>query len=178
MKTNYKKAFGHPLWQRKRLEIMRRDGFKCLFCGDSESQLNVHHCFYVSGRKPWQYSDESLFTLCRPCHSLISDEDPDYEHPSHIASSCWELEVLSYLKSCLHLPSREWTEVNVYEWIHSSECVLSKKVNGGEAAKVVSEACKWLLTPEWLTELKQRTESAKREQMDSWDRKSKEGAAQ
>lgn len=177
MKTNYKKAFGHPLWQKKRLEIMQRDGFKCLFCGDSESQLNVHHCFYLSGRNPWDYSNESLFTLCRPCHSLISDEDSDYTHPSKIASSCWNLEALAYLRACLQVPSREWGSICVYEWIHVSECVLRQQVTAGEVAKVLSDACKWLITPEWLDELKQRSEVAKQQQMATWVQKPKDGGS-
>lgn len=42
-KLSYAEQLKHPNWQRRRLQIMERDGFKCANCGDSESQLHVHH---------------------------------------------------------------------------------------------------------------------------------------
>ena len=30
--------------------------------------LNVHHNYYVSGKKPWEYDDDALLTLCADCH--------------------------------------------------------------------------------------------------------------
>lgn len=30
--------------------------------------LNIHHKYYVLGRKPWDYEDEALITLCEKCH--------------------------------------------------------------------------------------------------------------
>lgn len=57
-----------PRWQRKRLEIMGRDHFKCLHCTDGKSTLNVHHAYYVLGRMPWDYPDFALETLCEVCH--------------------------------------------------------------------------------------------------------------
>lgn len=58
-------------WQRRRLEIMQRDGFTCTTCskrGDDGVTLNVHHRIYHKGRKPWEYEDAALTTLCEPCH--------------------------------------------------------------------------------------------------------------
>lgn len=65
---NYKR----PEWQEKRLRIMERDGFKCRSCGDATTQLQVHHSYYDPGKKPWEYPDQSLKTLCKPCHENIS----------------------------------------------------------------------------------------------------------
>jgi hypothetical protein len=62
-----------PRWQRKRLEIMQRDEFCCRVCGDSESTLNVHHGYYGKGLAPWEYGDDTLWTLCSSCHEYISD---------------------------------------------------------------------------------------------------------
>ena len=61
---NYK----DPRWQKKRLEIMKRDDFKCRSCGDSESTLNVHHAYYEKGKKPWEYPKYTMITLCESCH--------------------------------------------------------------------------------------------------------------
>ena len=60
-----------PRWQKKRLEIMERDEFKCSHCGDDEKTLNVHHKFYRKGANPWDYPDDALMTLCEPCHEEI-----------------------------------------------------------------------------------------------------------
>jgi hypothetical protein len=74
MKSDYFEKLKHPKWQERRLSIMRRDEFKCVSCNDRESQLNVHHAYYVSGRMPWEYPDFSLCTLCRNCHSQKHEE--------------------------------------------------------------------------------------------------------
>jgi 5-methylcytosine-specific restriction endonuclease McrA len=39
----YSEKLTHPKWQRKRLEILNRDGFKCVLCGNEEMQLQIHH---------------------------------------------------------------------------------------------------------------------------------------
>jgi len=30
--------------------------------------LNVHHNYYIRGKKPWEYPDDALVTLCEDCH--------------------------------------------------------------------------------------------------------------
>jgi hypothetical protein len=30
--------------------------------------LNVHHHYYTKGKRPWEYPDDALETLCRDCH--------------------------------------------------------------------------------------------------------------
>jgi len=67
MKT-YSEKLKDPRWQRKRLEIMERDGFACKDCGDDKSMLSVHHCLYIKNREPWDYEDNELRTLCESCH--------------------------------------------------------------------------------------------------------------
>jgi 5-methylcytosine-specific restriction endonuclease McrA len=66
MKT-YSEKLKDPRWQKKRLDIMQRDGFKCRDCGDGEKTLNVHHCHYAPGG-PWETPDHLLLTLCADCH--------------------------------------------------------------------------------------------------------------
>ena len=64
-------AYKDSRWQKKRLEIMERDGWKCKDCGRGEHDgitLNVHHSFYVLGVKPWEYRSDSLGTYCEGCH--------------------------------------------------------------------------------------------------------------
>ncbi|MFA4944922.1 MAG: hypothetical protein WC789_09510 [Lentisphaeria bacterium] len=66
--STYSEKLKDPRWQKKRLEVMQRDEFRCVECGASDQTLNVHHAYYVRGREPWEYPDESLHTLCEPCH--------------------------------------------------------------------------------------------------------------
>lgn len=68
VQSEYSKKLRDPRWQKKRLEIMKRDDFSCIKCGDNESPLNVHHCYYKKGNEPWEYDDSSLVTLCENCH--------------------------------------------------------------------------------------------------------------
>jgi len=58
----------NPRWQRKRLEIMSRDDFKCTRCGCDDLPLHVHHDYYEWGRLPWEYDNVYLRTLCEWCH--------------------------------------------------------------------------------------------------------------
>lgn len=69
--SDYSTKLKDPRWQKKRLEVMQRDGFKCVSCGDDSETLHVHHCYYVSGRSPWDYESETLITLCVGCHETI-----------------------------------------------------------------------------------------------------------
>lgn len=70
----YSERLKHPMWQRKRLEILERDNFMCTQCDADDEQLHVHHLFYVKGREPWDYPSLSLTTLCHECHDSIHDE--------------------------------------------------------------------------------------------------------
>jgi len=66
MKKKYKELLKHPKWQKKRLEILNRDSWKCNKCGADDIELNVHHLSYSD--KPWLVNDDQLITLCVNCH--------------------------------------------------------------------------------------------------------------
>lgn len=73
---NYKEQLESPEWQKKRLEILNRDGWTCQECGDKETQLHVHHRYYVNdGRMAWEYPFFALLTLCKNCHAKKKDEN-------------------------------------------------------------------------------------------------------
>lgn len=67
MTGNYAELLKDPRWQKKRLEVFQRANWKCENCGDSKSELHVHHTFY-DGREPWEYLESSLVCLCKCCH--------------------------------------------------------------------------------------------------------------
>lgn len=67
----YKEQIKHPLWQKKRLEILNEKGFQCQMCGAEDKQLHVHHKFYKKGAMIWDYESEDLLVLCSDCHASI-----------------------------------------------------------------------------------------------------------
>ncbi len=66
--TTYSEKLRDPRWQRIRLEVMQRDGFKCKCCGDEKTTLNVHHLKYHG--EPWEAPPDELETLCDSCHAI------------------------------------------------------------------------------------------------------------
>ena len=58
-------------WYDKRQKIIERDNHTCTRCGRrlSDNQLQVHHLHYFEERKPWEYEDFELITLCKHCHA-------------------------------------------------------------------------------------------------------------
>jgi len=70
---NYKELLKHPKWQKKRLEIMERDNWKCIGCHAEDKTLHVHHEIYFKGKKPWEYDEKHLKTYCLDCHKDYHD---------------------------------------------------------------------------------------------------------
>ena len=70
-RESYTDKLRRPEWQRKRLEILQRDGFACTNCGDTNEELHVHHAYYSKGLEPWEYNGNHLRTLCKTCHGRI-----------------------------------------------------------------------------------------------------------
>lgn len=77
----YSEKLKSPLWQRRRLEIMKRDDFTCQLCGDKETKLNVHHKVYRKC-EVWDYSDDELITYCQICHLIVENFKDSEENPT------------------------------------------------------------------------------------------------
>lgn len=58
--------YSDPRWQKLRLQVMDRDEWRCVACGDSKTTLHVHHKRYCG--HIWESSAEDLQTLCNSCH--------------------------------------------------------------------------------------------------------------
>lgn len=71
---NYSEKLKSPKWQKKRLQILERDDFTCIICGDIESELHVHHRWYEKDTDPWDYPDVVYQTLCKSCHERVKKE--------------------------------------------------------------------------------------------------------
>ena len=57
----------HQSYERLRKQVLRRDDWRCQYCGSS-SNLEVHHREFRS--HSGDDSEENLVTLCAECHSL------------------------------------------------------------------------------------------------------------
>jgi 5-methylcytosine-specific restriction endonuclease McrA len=55
-------------YQALRQKVLRRDGWRCQFCG-AISNLEVHHKVFRSHQG--ENRDDNLITLCNTCHSGI-----------------------------------------------------------------------------------------------------------
>lgn len=74
-REKYLEKLKDPRWQRKRLEIMKRDGWACQMCGETTKTLNVHHLCYHPAREPWESANYELVTLCCDCHEMETIQD-------------------------------------------------------------------------------------------------------
>jgi hypothetical protein len=72
----YYEKLKSPKWQKKRLEILKRDDWTCQNCLDKESTLHVHHKVYSEG-DPWDINNAHLITLCESCHKFETNEIKD-----------------------------------------------------------------------------------------------------
>ncbi len=79
----YQEQLKSPKWQKKRLQIMELKNFKCEICGSEEKQLNVHHRFYIKGRKAWEYDNDVFQVLCEDCHKEEHNKQNNTEIPSN-----------------------------------------------------------------------------------------------
>lgn len=80
--STYAQLLKTPEWWTKREEVLAAAGYHCQECGkglvncpcpvcesgERVTHFEVHHRYYVRGRKPWEYPNEALMCLCRPCH--------------------------------------------------------------------------------------------------------------
>lgn len=74
--SQYNQYLAAPEWQNKATLIKRRDGDKCLLCGNTEN-LVVHHLRYenVDWEHPGSEPNCDLVTLCRVCHRKFHDAE-------------------------------------------------------------------------------------------------------
>lgn len=85
---SYREKLLDPRWQKKRLQILERDEWRCIECGDNKSTLHVHHSYYrADAEGPWDYEDHTLITLCGDCHEIEQGNLRVYRSntPSHLA---------------------------------------------------------------------------------------------
>lgn len=70
-----KDQYLHPNWQRMRLKVLKRDGFRCVNCRSLNKTLHAHHLKYNKGGFIWEVPHWYIVTLCEDCHSLEHNRD-------------------------------------------------------------------------------------------------------
>ena len=66
--NTYSQELKDTRWYSKRVVIIAKANYKCQECG-SNGKLDVHHLYYIKGKKVWQYPNKALVALCRECHT-------------------------------------------------------------------------------------------------------------
>lgn len=76
-------------WKDRRKKILKLDNNTCIGC-NSTKNLCIHHLYYEGGKKPWNYPNKCLVTLCNECHykehfgkdisefTIENSKDPSY----------------------------------------------------------------------------------------------------
>lgn len=69
-------------WKRKRLQILKRDGYMCQHCkryGKAVPATTVHHMQHVDEYPEMAFADKNLISLCEGCHNK--------QHPEKAAAA-------------------------------------------------------------------------------------------
>ena len=91
-KLTYYQQTQHPLWQKKRLEVLKLHNFTCQECESTETTLHVHHPIYKRGAMIWDYDKSELMCLCEICHKESHELDERLKKSLSISSS-WAKEM-------------------------------------------------------------------------------------
>lgn len=72
------RPYRHVLWIEFRNEMIDLCEGRCETCGRGETEvvLQVHHKFYVHGRKPWEYDPQDCEVICKGCHAAEHGKIP------------------------------------------------------------------------------------------------------
>jgi hypothetical protein len=156
----YSEKLQHPQWQKKRLQIMSRDGFQCVKCSSETNTLTVHHFYYVSGRMPWEYPGGSMATMCRKCH--FEGHEDSHSFPTFFTS--WELSACCEIKRQIQMSQQD---------IDHDKGVLFLVEKAGqesgwppfETMHLLKDAAELgIMTTEWLSDLSKQVAAIQKQQ--------------
>jgi len=61
--ASFADKFNDPRWAEKRAAVLQCAGYSCEDCG-ADQQLEVHICYWVKGRQPWELPDDAYKCYC------------------------------------------------------------------------------------------------------------------
>lgn len=115
---DFKEQYKHPLWQKKRLEVLSYWDFECQCCGSREDQLHVHHPIYKKGVMIWEYESSELRVLCNKCHEKEHELDQKIKQEiallGVLSDGPAKAQLVGYLKAANIGP---WSRLESYEEI-------------------------------------------------------------
>lgn len=94
-KLSYQEQLKHPLWQKKRLEILQAADFKCKMCGAADVELHIHHRIYKKENLAWDYPNWALDCLCKDCHKLAEIHKKQLSY-AHALSGIFDARIVGY----------------------------------------------------------------------------------
>ena len=156
----YSEKLQDPRWQKKRLQIMSRDGFRCVKCQSDTNTLTVHHFYYVSGRMPWEYPGGSMATMCRKCH--FEGHKDTQSFPSLFTS--WELSASYEVKRQIQLRCHETNhDEGVLFWVEKA--AQEAGWPPFDAMHLLKESAELgIMTAEWLADLSKQVVATRKQQ--------------
>ena len=156
----YSEKLQDPRWQKKRLEIMSRDGFQCVKCLSETNTLTVHHFYYVSGRMPWEYPNLSMATLCQQCHLYTHKMSRSFGH----ISTSWELSASWEIQRQIQLSQQGIDlDLGVLPWIARTGQTAGWPPF--ETMHLLKDAAELgIMTKEWLSDLSKRVAAIQKQQ--------------
>lgn len=143
----YAEQLRHPLWQKKRLEILQRDDFECRNCNDRETTLHVHHGTYIKGRLLWEVPDDTLITLCEKCHDIFERVKSQFSLAFGSLTLDDQIRILAETQAqrSLFEPDFEISFVSNehFEWFLRSACLCGDYKTRLEMYKVAASKFDW-----------------------------------
>jgi hypothetical protein len=117
--TTYREQLEHPMWQRKRLELLSERSFQCECCHSAEKQLHVHHKRYEKNKEVWEYENDDLLCLCKDCHKIRHNLERKIAEIASNLSYGWLLRLAGYAGSFsgeLEVPDYITIGPSLYRW--------------------------------------------------------------
>lgn len=135
-KKNYSELLKDPRWVETSKSIKEWDGNKCCYCGDSgyNANLQVHHLYYDFNKKPWEYSERSLVTLCAKCHENTHRIDKVFnelikEKFNQLGNNgCSKADILSLLELLVDVTSNKECAIPFCNFLDSISCRMGSRM--------------------------------------------------
>lgn len=146
-----------------RLEVMQRDGFKCVHCEETKEMLNVHHSYYVAGRDPWDYPASTMITLCHKCHKGFTERQEGFRVEDGCTLGSWETEASFLMQTIIKTGFHCADSMVLYSALMNSKAVAAGEVNPAYACEVLGKAIEFLMDDEWLDSLAEEAFAARKQ---------------
>lgn len=159
--------YANEKWAVFRSKVIALDGGDCVVCGRSTFDgvvLQVHHKFYISGRKPWEYELCDCETLCRGCHArehgeIRPDTGWEYVGEEDLGDLCGNCELCDTAIRYVHyVQHKHWEQMGV-----GTNCCdnLTGTKEATEARRLMGRFRRFMSADKWSSDGRSRSTSYK-----------------